>query len=115
MLYNNGKCIISNIERADTLFKHTLGLMFRRRIKCDYGLLFSFERQTTCDIHMLFVPFDIDILFLDCNGLVVDLCTLKAWTGRYKVGCCSFIECKKGTIGKNCIVIGDVINCNNYM
>ena len=110
MLYHNGKCIIQNVERADTLFKQTLGLMFRSHIKDDYGLLFSFERQTVCDVHMLFVAFDIDIIFLDCNGVVVDLCTLKAWTGRYKVDCCCFIECKKGTIDQNGIKIGGVVS-----
>lgn len=110
MIYHNEKRIISNVERADTLFKRSLGLMFRRQIKNDYALLFSFERKTVCDVHMLFVPFDIDIIFLDCSGAVVDLCTLKAWTGVYKVECCSFIECKKGTISIFDIRIGDKLS-----
>ena len=110
MVCYNGKRIISNLERADNTFKRTLGLMLRTHIKDDYGLLFSFVEQTTCDIHMLFVPFDIDIIFLDYNCKVIDLRTLKAWTGRYKVNCCSFIECKKGTIEKNGIKIGGLVS-----
>ena len=110
MICYNGKCIISNVERADTTFKRALGLMLRTHIKYNYGLLFSFERQTTCNVHMLFVPFDIDIIFLDCNNKVIDLCTLKSWTGRYKVDCCSFIECKKGTIYQNGIKIGGFVS-----
>ena len=110
MICYNGKCIISNVERADTTFKRAFGLMLRTHIKSDYGLLFSFVGQTTCDVHMLFVPFDIDIIFLDCNNAVIDSCTLKAWTGRYKVDCCSFIECEKDTIEKNCIKIGGLVS-----
>lgn len=110
MICYNGKCIISNVERADTTFKRALGLMLRTHIEDDYGLLFSFVEQTACDVHMLFVPFDIDIIFLDCNNVVLDLYTLNAWTGRYKVDCCSFIECKKGTIENNCIEIGGLVS-----
>lgn len=109
MITKNGMCVISHIEYAESLFSRTLGLMFRAHIKDDYGLLFSFERQTICDVHMLFVPFDIDIIFLDYNNTVVDLCTLIAWTGRYKTNCFNFVECKKGTIIKNGIIVGDNI------
>lgn len=109
MIYHNEKCIISTVERANTLFKRTLGLMFRGHIESDHSLLFSFERLTACGVHMLFVPFDIDIIFLDCDSVVVDTVTLPAWAGRYKVDCCSFIECKKGTVERNQVRIGDLI------
>jgi len=107
VLYHNGKCIISNVERADTLFKRTFGLMFRWCIKNNYGLLFSLERQIECDVHMLFVLFDIDILFLDSSNTIVKTETLKSWTGHSKCFCKTIIECKSGTIDRFNLCIGD--------
>jgi uncharacterized membrane protein (UPF0127 family) len=107
MIRRNGKCIIPNVEYANTLFKRTLGLMFRRRIKNDYALFFSLEREAVCDVHMLFVPFDIDIVFLDIFCNVVKIDTLKSWAGRSKCFCSSFIECKNGTVDAHELKIGD--------
>lgn len=46
--------------------------MFRTK-KPDHGLIFVFDREVRADIHMLFVFFPIDVLFLDKNQRVVDI------------------------------------------
>lgn len=83
-----------------------MGLMLHRPIKDDYALVFTLERQTVCDVHMLFVLFDIDILFLDLHNHIIKIDTLKSWTGRSECFCKTIIECKRGTIDKFSLEIG---------
>lgn len=54
------------------MFCKALGLMFRSK-KPDFGLVFVFNRELRADLHMLFVFFPIDVLFLDKNKKVVDI------------------------------------------
>ena len=46
--------------------------MFRFR-KPDFGMVFLFGTERKADLHMLFVFFPIDVLFLDKNKKVVDI------------------------------------------
>lgn len=64
MIYRNGACIILRVEHTYTGFKRIVGLMLHRSIKDDYALVYTLERQTMCDVHMLFVLFGVGILFL---------------------------------------------------
>jgi len=48
------------------------GFMFKFR-KPDSGLVFEFPRERRADLHMLFVFFTIDVLFLDKNKNVVEI------------------------------------------
>lgn len=94
-------------EYADTLFKQTIGLMFRFRIT--KPLIFNFNSPQLCDVHMLFVPFSIDVVFLDEDDIIVWMNYLKAWTGRIKTPCkvSKMIEFPKNTISKNNLQFGD--------
>ena len=49
----------------------TRGLMFTRA--ADRALLFTFRRPTRVALHMFFVFYPIDVLFLDGEGLIVDV------------------------------------------
>lgn len=46
--------------------------MFRFR-KPDFGLVFDFDKEQLTPLHMWFVFFPIDVLFLDKNNKVVDI------------------------------------------
>jgi hypothetical protein len=107
---SDGTCIATNIEYADTRFKQSLGLMFRSRIENDYALVFELKEQRVCDVHMLFVPFDIDVLFLDEFRTVFMIDILKAWTGRVKTfnDAKYIIEMKSGSVIEKNISVGDI-------
>lgn len=53
-------------------FSKSLGLMFSKKIN-NRGLIFEFKKEKTHSIHMLFVFFPIDILFLNKNKEVVEI------------------------------------------
>ena len=48
--------------------------MFSTRKKVEKAsLLFEFDNPTRNSLHMFFVPYSIDVLFLNAEGIVVDL------------------------------------------
>ncbi|MFA5745497.1 MAG: DUF192 domain-containing protein [archaeon] len=69
------KIIIKDHKIADTIFSRGLGLMFSRKSDFNYGLIFDLERETRigASIHMYFVFFPINIVFLDAQKRIVDI------------------------------------------
>lgn len=69
------KLIISKQKIAKTIFSRGLGLMFSRKSKFDYGLIFDLERETTVgsSLHMFFVFYPINVIFLDSKKKIVDI------------------------------------------
>ena len=74
------RTLATDVETADTFLSRARGLMFRRSIPDDYGLLFRFDGADERDLHMLFVPFDIDAVWL-VDGEVTETKRLRAWRG----------------------------------
>jgi hypothetical protein len=54
--------------------------MFRRSIPDDYALVFEFDGAARRSVHMLFVPFPIDVLWIE-DQRVTAIETLSPWTG----------------------------------
>ncbi|RYJ12974.1 DUF192 domain-containing protein [Halogeometricum borinquense] len=75
-----GRTIASDVEVADTFLTKSRGLMFRRRIPDDYALVFEFDEVDKRNLHMVFVPFDIDALWL-AGEEVTKKKRLSGWTG----------------------------------
>ena len=74
--------VASDIGMADTLLKQTVGLMFRKSIPQDYAMLFDLRREQYAGIHMVFVFFPIDLVYLNRDREVVDVRRrLRPWTG----------------------------------
>lgn len=74
--------IISSHRIADNVFSRAKGLMFSREKNFDYGLIFDLERETKigASIHMFFVFFPINVVFLDSKKKIVDVkLGLKPW------------------------------------
>lgn len=61
------------VEIAKTEEERTLGLMFRRFLKEDYGMLFVFEKEDYQSFWMKNCFFPLDIIFIDKNGKIVDI------------------------------------------
>ena len=87
MLYNKtqGKKVIEKVRFAKGFFGKFRGLMFERKKNFDYGLVFEFgsEKRIEASIHMMFVFFPIDAVYLDSQKKVVDIATVKPFSLNY--------------------------------
>jgi uncharacterized protein len=61
-----GKTVTSSIDEAKGLWKSFKGLMFRKEMPADYGLIF----RPAKGIHTHFMRFPIDLIYLDKNDAV---------------------------------------------
>lgn len=64
---------------------HLKGLMFRKSLPAGEGLLFVNGRESVsgASIHMLFMRFNIGVVWLDKSGMVVDAKLAKVWRPAY--------------------------------
>jgi len=62
--------LAENAKICENIFSRTLGLMFSKKIKT---LIFVFNKEKIIPLHMFFVFYPIDILFLDKNKVVVEI------------------------------------------
>jgi len=72
--------LATDVEVADSVLSRARGLMFRRRPPEEYALVFRFGRAAPRSLHMLFVPFAIDALWL-VDGEVTRRERLAPWVG----------------------------------
>lgn len=77
---DDSRTLASEVEVADAFFARLRGLTFRRSIPDEYALVFRFERCSLRSLHMLFVPFPIDAVWL-VDGEVQRVERLRPWTG----------------------------------
>lgn len=74
------RVLATDVEAADSLVSQTRGLMFRRSVPDDYALVFRFDGTDSRSLHMLFVPFAIDAVWL-VEGEVTKVKRLRPWIG----------------------------------
>ncbi|MFB6073267.1 MAG: DUF192 domain-containing protein [Halobacterium sp.] len=91
----DARTLASTVDTADSFLVQARGLMFRRSIPDDYALVFDFADAASRDAHMVFVPFDIDALWVE-NEEVQHATTLSAWTGRDEARCDTLVELPAG-------------------
>ena len=89
------RVLASDVEIADGIVSQGLGLMFRRSIADDYALVFPFSSVSKRGLHMVCVPFDIDVLWL-VEGQVRAKKRLSAWTGYGRAEADTVIELPAG-------------------
>ncbi len=80
--------------------------MFRRSIPDDYALAFRFDGIALRDVHMVFVPFPLDIVWTH-DGEVQHVEQLSAWTGLAKASADTLFELPAGTASD--VTIGDSV------
>jgi len=73
------------IRFCDTFFTQLRGLTFRSRLRPDEGLLLVGTRDSRLEssIHMLFVPFDLTVAWINSGMKVVDKRLAKSWRPAY--------------------------------
>jgi uncharacterized protein len=72
MIKVNNRKLVSNVEYCDTSWKKARGLMFSSKIS-DKALVFPFNKPGRYSLHMMFVFYAIDVLFLDSSKKVVEI------------------------------------------
>ena len=85
VLRSTSKIIMRNVRFAKSTLERTKGLMFEEKKKFNYALIFDFpiESKIGTSLHMLFVFFPIDVLFLNKNKIIVDKVTLQPFIPNY--------------------------------
>jgi uncharacterized protein len=72
MLKINNQIIKGKILFADNIFSKAFGLMFKRNFKNKF-LIFIFKKEIFVPLHMFFVFFPIDVIFLNKDKIVVEI------------------------------------------
>lgn len=78
---DTGEVVLARAKWCQNFWCHFKGLMLRRSLPEDEGLLFVFRRASVIDttIHMLFMFFSIAAVWMDNEGRVVDAKLAKPW------------------------------------
>ena len=101
--------LAENAKLCRNIFSKSLGLMFSKKIT---SLIFAFEKEKIIPLHMFFVFYPIDILFLDKNLAVVEIKKnfrpFSFYTPKKKAA--FVIELPQGAINKTKTEVGDKIN-----
>jgi uncharacterized membrane protein (UPF0127 family) len=99
VLKYNGAEIARNIEFTRTTFSQVMGLMFRKSMPHDYSMIFILKKPSQVSIHMLFVFFPIDVIFLNEEKKIMGLSRLRPWVGYKAMEDIKYIiEMRAGTI-----------------
>jgi len=72
------RVLATEVDRAESMVQQSRGVMFRRSIPDDYALVFPFDRVGRRFIHMLFVAFPLDVVWL-ADDEVQQVKTLHPW------------------------------------
>jgi len=80
-----GQVLLQRVKWCDSFGTKLRGLMFRRAIASDEGLVLAETRSSIAatSIHMFCVPFDIAAIWLDENYRVVHTVRAKSWRPYY--------------------------------
>ena len=107
LLKDDGTHVATRIEYATGMVSMMRGLMFRRDIPDDYAMIFVFSKPEAVSVHMLFMRFPIDVIFLNRDKIIIDIARLNPWTGYRRVrGVVYFIEMNAGTLERYGLVCG---------
>ncbi len=94
------RIVAEQVMRADNPWQQARGLMFRPPLEKKQGMLFTFPGERRIAIHMWFVGFPIDVVFLDHERRIVEqVASLQPWRYyRTRHRAQYFLEAPKGTI-----------------
>lgn len=107
-----GQVILPKAWWCDSFMCHLKGLMFRASLPFDEGLLFVNGREsiTSSSIHMLFMRFNIGVVWLDKSGRVVDARLAKVWRPAYAPRSAAqyYLEANEDILDR--VQIGDILS-----
>ena len=96
---------ICNCYLADSFFKRFKGLMLAQPLKGSEGLFLT----KTNSIHMFFMKYEIDVIFLDKDNIVIDtiISMKRRRVSKIYKNCKNVIELKANTLLELDITVGD--------
>lgn len=70
---------------CDTFLSKLIGLMFSKELKVDQGVILVEKKESRINtsIHMMFMNYDLAVLWLDKNLIIVDKILAKRWMPAY--------------------------------
>ena len=99
----DGRVLASNVRIADSFFTRFRGLMGKKSLGDEEGLLL----MRCSSIHCFFMKIPIDAVYLTKNMTVLGIETLKPWrVGRFIKGTANVLELKAG---RALVSVGDVL------
>lgn len=101
------------IELADTSEKRELGLMHRKHLPKDQGMLFKFQSPTFASFWMKNTYIPLDIAFIDSNGKILQIESMSPLSTKsiYSNNKCKYaLEVNKGWFSNNNISVGAKID-----
>jgi len=66
------KILINKTKLCKNFLNKSIGLILHKKLK-DKGLIFIYKKEKKISLHMIFVFFPIDVLFLNKNKKVIDM------------------------------------------
>ncbi len=75
---SGGKKVEVRVEVADDPFERTRGLMYRKALGEDRGMLFAFPREQPLSFWMKNTLIPLSIAYIDSEGLITDILDMKA-------------------------------------
>ncbi len=106
------KTLAEKITICDNIFTQAVGVMFK--FAMDSAYVFPVKPERKVALHMLFVFFPIDVLYLDSNNKVVEIKEKFLPFTLYfpKIKATTIVELPNGTIKKTKTKKGDKIKLN---
>jgi uncharacterized membrane protein (UPF0127 family) len=106
-----GTVLCRKTEMAESFFRKARGLMFRKSLGRDSGMLFVFSRPGRFSFWTPFMRFPIDIVFMDSSKRVVDVREgLGPWRACRPRGSARYaLELRAGTARRTGTGTGDLL------
>lgn len=96
-IWSNEQCLVPRLTVADSFARRFIGLMGRRSMEADEGLLL----KRCGSIHTCFMHFPIDVIYLSRAYTVLDSETVKPWRmGTLVKGAAHVLELPEGCRGQ---------------
>ena len=104
---SEGAVVADHVEVAEGVFSRFMGLMFRDSLPAGHGLAL----RPCNSIHMFFMRFPLDVLFVDGDGRVLRvLDSIRPWRASSLVrGSTAAIERPADTAGRTGVAAGTVV------
>lgn len=76
---------VVNVKYCDFFWSKFIGLMFSKELKLDHGIILVEDSETRMNtsIHMMFMNYDLTILWLDKELVIVDKVLARKWVPFY--------------------------------
>ncbi len=98
--------VVSRVSIADSYWSRFWGLMGRRKLGEDEGLLI----EPCSSIHTMFMRFAIDVVFLDREHRIVKVATVPPFRAALGRGSHAVLEIAAGTAERNGLEVGDALS-----